>query len=217
MQLKVFFLVFLLQACGIFGAQHDVLDLTKQLASSRSPENMGRGSGGAVFASGMVFEQLPLSLILRDVSASEVRYGGEVVYVLAIKNTGSKAVAFPWSGEPDSGAKPRLIDLSVLLTLVWTGNGQEVDLHTRSIWGSKEVENTIKVLEPGHEVFIRCKGPITMMGSDAAAALVKSLPQRGMLKAKLQFAKGAPVQAALSSTSENSVPFLMRPATWDAK
>ncbi|MCX6591731.1 MAG: hypothetical protein NTZ56_09415, partial [Acidobacteria bacterium] len=117
-----------------------------------------------------------MSLTLKDVLPGETPYGGEVSYTLAIKNTGPKAIEFPWSGEPDDGETPRPIDLSVFLTLVWVGTGDDSILLTESIWGSKQVRNSIKLLQPGQEVLIRCQGSIQMAMSDAAGALVNSLP-----------------------------------------
>ncbi|MCX6591134.1 MAG: hypothetical protein NTZ56_06390 [Acidobacteria bacterium] len=152
-----------------------------------------------------------MSLTLQDVTATEATYGAEIGYVLAIKNTGPKAIEFPWSGEPDDGETPRPIDLSVFLTLVWAGPGDDLSIRTESVWGSKQVRNSIKLLQPGQEVLIRRKGSIQMAMSDAAGALVNSLPQRGTLKARLRFAKGAPVRAPLPLASDNGVPFVMLP------
>lgn len=208
MQLKRFFLVSLL--CGISPAQEDTLDLTKV---NKTPPSgtIGRGSGSDVFASGMTYERLPLALMVREVIPAEAVYGSEVMYVVAIKNTGLAPVAFPWSGEPDFGAEPRPVQISAFLTVLWQGSVGELDhFHTDSLWGAAEVKGSVKTMRPQQEVLIRGRARLSMLSSDAANAFVRSLPQRGSLKVRLRFAKGAPVPLPLPIVSDNAVPFLIK-------
>jgi hypothetical protein len=159
---------------GVAGREH-FLDLTAGDVTFTAPA-VGRGSG--VGYEGQKPITAPLRLELQQLDESIFVFATSFIYEVAVSNTGSTSLGFPWSVDraaiEDRGWPS--VQCSVYLIAI-DGIGREHIFGAVILDGSSDVSGSIEVLAPHESARIRIKGSI-VMDQDAAKRLASEAGSR---------------------------------------